>query len=714
MPGLRPRRRRVARPARRPRRGHDARTSSPSGSPRRCAEVRADLLALTPDDLAALTNRGTVKRALREVDAGQRLARPTTARCVAVADDATVTLPAGVPLEDASAPARRSAPAATSSAPSSPTPPALRRRRSPGRGIPGLARLRVVAPRGPAPRPRPVRRAASPRPSSAPPSRWRCCTTSRPPSASSSRTTSPTPAATAPTQPPCEHVVPAIEAFRALEESLESGVIEISTPDRAQAQPRRPAARRPPRPAGVVARAPRRPARAARSPPAFTTSRPRSRSSPRPGSPGGGTAVVDALRRAEHRCRTGGLPWPADVCAELADLAERHARADAAFDPLRVAQLAGEVLLRGDALRARSVPALFAGGPRATPETEVGGGRLVGLGTRVRQVGKLVDVDALVYDTTAHRVLALGRTFGDSDKSFAELASTSVQRAISIARRRRRSADRHRRASQRGRAAAARPSSRGPVRAALRVGHPPAGARAGRGRRRGPRHARRAATALAPDRRHEPRRHPALGLDAAPASTSRPSPSSRYVRDALGGELVIAQPVPPPRGRRRRTAPRRLGRPTSRASSPARSACSGAETVITPISARRRVARRRPPHDPALDRPRRPAATAAFEPPPASTSHPANPPSPSTCTTSNPPSAHCSSPAPPAPTAPSATPGPTSPTATGTTAACCSPRRSSASSDALAARAHDTAWTPTETVTAALTLAATLELALAL
>ena len=30
--------------------------------------MRADLLALTADDLAALTNRGTVKRAQRELD----------------------------------------------------------------------------------------------------------------------------------------------------------------------------------------------------------------------------------------------------------------------------------------------------------------------------------------------------------------------------------------------------------------------------------------------------------------------------------------------------------------------------------------------------------------------------------------------------------------------------------------------------------------------
>ena len=34
--------------------------------------TRADLIALTPDVLAALSNRGLVKRATKEVDAGER------------------------------------------------------------------------------------------------------------------------------------------------------------------------------------------------------------------------------------------------------------------------------------------------------------------------------------------------------------------------------------------------------------------------------------------------------------------------------------------------------------------------------------------------------------------------------------------------------------------------------------------------------------------
>ena len=62
--------------------------------------MRADLLALTADDLATLTNRGTVKRAARE--AGDVVVREAADGLVVVsADDAVVELPPRVPLEDA-------------------------------------------------------------------------------------------------------------------------------------------------------------------------------------------------------------------------------------------------------------------------------------------------------------------------------------------------------------------------------------------------------------------------------------------------------------------------------------------------------------------------------------------------------------------------------------------------------------------------------------
>ncbi|MFE2617917.1 SWIM zinc finger family protein, partial [Micromonospora chalcea] len=60
--------------------------------------IREDLIALTPDVLAALSNRGLVKRATKEVDAGERpvLTEDTDGAVrAAYPDGVTVTLPPG-------------------------------------------------------------------------------------------------------------------------------------------------------------------------------------------------------------------------------------------------------------------------------------------------------------------------------------------------------------------------------------------------------------------------------------------------------------------------------------------------------------------------------------------------------------------------------------------------------------------------------------------
>ena len=65
--------------------------------------IRADLLALTPDKLAALSNRGLVKRAQKMLEEGQGPTLETLADGTVVARDGPVetTLPPGVPIEDA-------------------------------------------------------------------------------------------------------------------------------------------------------------------------------------------------------------------------------------------------------------------------------------------------------------------------------------------------------------------------------------------------------------------------------------------------------------------------------------------------------------------------------------------------------------------------------------------------------------------------------------
>ena len=385
--------------------------------------VRADLLALTPEDLSVLTSRGAVKRAMREIKADEPAVSVREAgdgTVTADADDGTtVTLPPGSTLEDArctcaaGGPCRHAVRAVLAYAVAAAPPHAdgtsahadalkwdpgtiadEQLARSMHAGI--LRRGRRIAAQGLT-----ATLVRSAKPTAllheagvtvrflvpGDPSYARCeCTGAS----------------------PCEHVVAAVQAFRALERGREGGVVETA-----------------PRVSPAAA-----PLEALESAMALLAE----------AGMAAGEAPRNALRRAAHLCASSGLPWPADVCTELADLCEAHARADALFDPLHVAQLVGEGLLRADALLSPTgaAPPLFAGGPRSKATTEVGGGRLIGLGTRVRRLGRIVDIEALVYDVATRRVLALGRSFADhqganeASSPFSELAASSLQRRISI------------------------------------------------------------------------------------------------------------------------------------------------------------------------------------------------------------------------------------------------------------------------------------------
>ncbi|WP_406090051.1 hypothetical protein [Streptomyces sp. NBC_01013] len=67
------------------------------------SEARADLLALTPDTLATLANRGLVKRAAKELDAGtvpELTTEPDTTLRAVFPDGTTAALPPGIGLDD--------------------------------------------------------------------------------------------------------------------------------------------------------------------------------------------------------------------------------------------------------------------------------------------------------------------------------------------------------------------------------------------------------------------------------------------------------------------------------------------------------------------------------------------------------------------------------------------------------------------------------------
>src|SRR6185436_12343701 len=100
---LRPRAGRAHRPAGRPRRRDDAGGVGRLGRGEGALMARADLLALEPEDLAVLSNRGIVKRAQAELDSGDytcEVREEDGAVSVKWSDDVECHIPAGKGLAD--------------------------------------------------------------------------------------------------------------------------------------------------------------------------------------------------------------------------------------------------------------------------------------------------------------------------------------------------------------------------------------------------------------------------------------------------------------------------------------------------------------------------------------------------------------------------------------------------------------------------------------
>jgi hypothetical protein len=386
---------------------------------------RADLLALTPDDLAALTNRGTVKRAQREVEAGDVSGTVTEADDGSVAaawsDGVACRLPAGVVLRDgactcaAPGPCRhlvrtvlayqrqaaRSAPgrAAASAGPWDPgafTDADLARCFRPA----ALARIRarfgqgvlVELVRAAKPSARFHLQACLVRFLVPGDLRYTHCDCTEP--------------------APCSHVPLAVWAFRLLEPGRGAGVVAAGAP-----APPAPAALLDDLDAAALA---------------FTEY----------GASGAASAWVDRLTRLEGACREADLVWPAEILAEWVEQQGRYAAHDARFAPDRVAELVGELLIRCDAVRGDTgaLPQLLIRGARSDRAAPLGAARFIGLGCGARPGRRGVKLTVYLQDADSGAVVAVTRDFADPPddanqppKPFADLALASAVKRTSFA-----------------------------------------------------------------------------------------------------------------------------------------------------------------------------------------------------------------------------------------------------------------------------------------
>jgi hypothetical protein len=385
---------------------------------------RADLLALTPDDLTALTNRGTVKRAQRELEAGECTCALAEAAdgCVTAkwSDGVECRVPAGAVLRDGrctcaaaglcrhlvrtvlayqrrAASAGRDTPATAPAGrwdPAAFTDDDLARHYRPA----VLKKVRAQFEQGVL-----VELVRSAKPSAR--FHFQACML-RFLVPGDLRYTHCDCAEAA----PCSHVPLAVWAFRLLEPGQTAGILATG-------------AKTPPAPAdllddldaAVVA---------------LTEY----------GVSGSPRAWLGRLTRLEERCRAADLVWPAEILAELLQQHERYAAHDARFAPDRVADLVGELLIRCDAIRSdtAALPQLLIRGASADRATTLGAARFIGLGCGVRPGRRSVELSAYLQDSDSGSVVAVTRDFADAEdaehtRPFADLAQIPAAKRASFA-----------------------------------------------------------------------------------------------------------------------------------------------------------------------------------------------------------------------------------------------------------------------------------------
>jgi hypothetical protein len=390
---------------------------------------RPDLLSLTPDDLAVLTNRGTVKRAQRELESGEAtftLTETTDGEVIVDwSDQARCTLPAGKTVSDArcncvatticrhvvrSVLAYQSHHAAPVGEADAKAPPAVAQPWDPGLITDEILSQHYKKPAFAAAQARFAQGVLVDLVRSAKPTArfHQLACTLRFLVPGDIRYTHCDCAEAA----PCSHVLLAVWSFRLLPADKPAGFIATQQDD-------------PPVPAELL-----------------DQTETLLRELADTGIAGLAPTWKDRVRRLEPRFMEESLIWPWEILQELLHEADRHAAHDARFSPEHVASLVGEWLIRADAIRSgtRATPQLLIRGSSSDRSTDIGSARYIGLGCGVRIARGGVTLTAFMQDSDSGSVVAVSRDFNDPAKDsvdipkpFHRLAETSVVRGLTLA-----------------------------------------------------------------------------------------------------------------------------------------------------------------------------------------------------------------------------------------------------------------------------------------
>jgi hypothetical protein len=140
------------------------------------------------------------------------------------------------------------------------------------------------------------------------------------------------------------------------------------------------------------------------------------------------STTVDRVKRAEADLRKTGSVWIADTLVDILDLREAYQAKDARFSSLDLADWVGEYIVRTDASEANTgaVPALFIRGSASDQPVDLSSSRFIGLGASAKEARNgSVTITLWLQDNASGRVATVVRHFSDTEKSYADLARSA-------------------------------------------------------------------------------------------------------------------------------------------------------------------------------------------------------------------------------------------------------------------------------------------------
>jgi hypothetical protein len=153
-------------------------------------------------------------------------------------------------------------------------------------------------------------------------------------------------------------------------------------------------------------------------------------------------AWKDRLGRLARDCDRAELVWPAEVLGELIEQQEKYHGHDARFAPDQVAELIGELAARCDAIRndTGALPQLLIRGAKSDRATTLDTARFIGLGCGVHVSRRRVELAVFLQDSDSGTVMVVQRDIVEAQadpaqpqRSFAELALRPAVKGTSFA-----------------------------------------------------------------------------------------------------------------------------------------------------------------------------------------------------------------------------------------------------------------------------------------